>query len=343
MHGAGVRREEETRPLEDPREHGEAHLARQHVQLRALPLRHRRRAGSDERDVRRPAEEEHVTSLADELVRAGGEVVRGPALRRPARADVERDDRPRRAAARDALTPEAIGLCLRVSGQPHLEAAVIDTRDADRLAQDVEMAEHLVLHTVRRRVRHRVVRQHLIEEAAEEGLRVADDAPRAGKGRDGARALVAVQVDDEVEMAPADAADKAHEREQPLVRAMLVDEQAFVDVPVAAHEVAERLIRKQRDLRVRVVFAQRAQRRRHEHEVADMHGVDDEDRSVHRDIPFLRALPTLVPLCAPHRSRRAGAGAPGAFPPAPARWRRGSRSPWGRRASCTPCRDGPLR
>ena len=276
VHRAGVRREEERAAPQDSCEHGQADLARKDVHT--LLLLHLRTAFLDERHVGRAAEEGDVIALADEAVGTGGKVAVDPALCLPARADVEGDDL---GAGRELLLPKRGGLCLFLRRQHHLEAAVVDGLDADGLFEHVEVTEHLVLDELRRRVGHRAVRHDLVEEVLEAGLRVADDALAARKGGDGRGALVAVEVDDEIEVARAYLPDEAHEGEESLVLAVLVDEDALVEVLVAAHEVAERLIREERDVRLRVVRPQRPQCRRHEHEVADVHRVDDEDILVH--------------------------------------------------------------
>ncbi len=77
------------------------------------------------------------------------------------------------------------------------------------------------------------------------------------------------------------AANEAPEGREALVPPMLLDEQALVDVPVAAYEVGERFIGQQRDMRLRIVRPQRPQHRRHEHEVADMHHIYDQDILIH--------------------------------------------------------------
>lgn len=69
-----------------PREHGQADLAREDVDMAARFFFHLRAALLDERHVGRAAHESDVAALADEAVGAGGEVVVEPALRLPARA-----------------------------------------------------------------------------------------------------------------------------------------------------------------------------------------------------------------------------------------------------------------
>lgn len=278
VHRAGVGREEERAAPQEACEHGQADLAREDVDM--LLLLHLRAAFLDERHVGRAAHEGDVVTLADEAVGAGGKVAVEPALRLPARADVEGDDL---GLGREFLLPECGGLCLLLRRQHHLEAAVVDGLDTDGLLEHVEVAEHLMLDEFGWRVGHGAVRHDLVKEALEAGLRVADDALAAREGSDGRSAFIAVEVDDEVEVARADLPDEAHEGEEALVPAVLVDEDALIEVLIAAHEVAERLVRQERDVRLGVVRPQRAQGRRHEHEVADVHRVDDEDILVHRN------------------------------------------------------------
>lgn len=278
VHRAGVSREEERAAPQEAREHGQADLAREDVDMAARFFFHLRAALLDERHVGRAAHEGDVVALANKAVGTGGKVAVEPALRPPARADVEGDDL---GPEREFLLPERGGLCLLLWRQHHLEAAVVDGLDADGLLEHVEVTEHLMLDELGRRVGHGEVRHDLVEEALEAGLRVADDALAAREGGDGRGALIAVEVDDEVEVARADLPDEAHEGEEALVLAVLVNEDALVEVLVAAHEVAERLVREERDVRLGVVRPQRAQGRRHEHEIADVHRVDDEDILVH--------------------------------------------------------------
>ena len=58
---------------------------------------------------------------------------------------------------------------------------------------------------------------------------------------------------------------------------VLVDQDAFVDVFIAAHEVGQRFVCQKRDVGFRIVCPQRPKRRRHQHEVTDVHRIDDEN------------------------------------------------------------------
>lgn len=180
VHRAGVGREEERTAPQEAREHGQADLAREDVDM--LLLLHLRAALLDERHVGRAAHEGDVVTLADEAVGAGGKVVVEPALRPPARADVEGDDL---GLGREFLPPERRCLGLLLWRQHHLEAAVVDGLDADGLFEHVKVAEHLVLDELLRRVGHRAVRHDFVKEALEAGLRVADNALAAREGGDG--------------------------------------------------------------------------------------------------------------------------------------------------------------
>ena len=281
-------------------EDGEGDFAGENMAVRAVFFAHLCEAGVDDGDVGRAAEEGDGTAFSDELVGALGKVGVNPALRGPARADVEGDDGTRLLAAGHRgsccrfiqhLLPEACGFGFSFGRNLHFEAAVVDGRQAEGFLEHFEMDGDLVLcRELFRRVGHREVRITFRVEMAEAGLGVADALARAAEGGDSGAALVAMEVDDEVEMARAQAADEAPEGEEALVRAVLVDGKTFVDAGVLAHEVGEGLVRQERDARLRVVRAERAEGGRDQEEVTDVHRVDDEDGFIgHEDGPFVVA------------------------------------------------------
>ena len=130
----------------------------------------------------------------------------------------------------------------------------------------------------------------LVKERGKEWLCIADDAPCTREGRERRSAFVAVQVDDEVEMLAANAADKAQKSERMIIRSLLVEQKAAVDMLVADDEISELLVCEKRDARLRKVRPKRLEDGRHEHEVADVHEVDNEDVVVvfllHRMLPY---------------------------------------------------------
>ena len=187
----------------------------------------------------------------------------------------------------DHLLPEAGGLLFCGGRDGHFEAAVVNRLEAKRLLEHFEVDGDLVLRReFLRRVGHGGVRIGLGIENPEAGLRVADALARAAERRDGGAALVAVEVDDEVEVPRPQAADETDERAKRFFATMLVDGQAFVDAGIFADQVSEREVGQKRNFRVRKIRAQRPQRRRDEEEVADVHRVDDEDGLVGHKIIF---------------------------------------------------------
>ena len=188
-----------------------------------------------------------------------------------------------------------------------------------------------------------LVFHNLVEEGGKEGLCIADDAPCTREGRERRGALVAVQVDDEVEMLAANAADKAQKSERMIIRSLLVEQKTAVDMLVADDEIGELLVCEKRDARLREVRPKRPEDGRHEHEVADVHEVDDEDVVVvfllHRMLPYddwrqtknsFSSAITVFTVPEPPESylllpRQRGS--------------RGSRVPWDISSSSTPCRS----
>lgn len=283
MHGPGIRREEQAAAPQQPREHRQADLAREDMDARAFFRFHLRHAFVDDGHVGRPAEEGDVIATADELIRTGGKIAVEPAFREPACADIEGYDLGVRL---EFPLPEPLCFRFGFRRQPHLEPAVIDGLDANGFLEYIEMAEHLMLDLVLRRIRHGTVRQYLIKEPLEARLRIADDTPAAREGRNGRGPLIAVKVDDQIEMALANLTDEAQECPKAFVPAVFIDEDAFVDVLVAAHEIAERLVCEQGDMCLRIVRPERPECRCHQHEVTNVHRIDDQDILIHEK-PFL--------------------------------------------------------
>ena len=280
VHGAGIRRDKERALSEKCRQLCECDASCKRAKHLVVAMAHLGSAGGNERFVHGAAEEGDAIAFFEKIVRDRREVVIEPTLRLPARTDVQGDDL---LPLREGFTPELRGAFFRSVGQPHLETAVVDALDADGFLQHVEVGMDLVLDRL-------LVFHDLVEKGREKGLCIADDAPCTREGRERRSALVAVQVDDEVEMLLADAADEAQKSERMIIRSLFIKQETAVDMLVADDEIGELLVREKRDARLRKVRSKRAQYGRHEHEVADVHEVDDEDVVVifllHRKIPF---------------------------------------------------------
>ena len=153
------------------------------------------------------------------------------------------------------------------------------------------MTQHLMFDLVLRGICHGAIGQHHIEEALEPRLGIADNALAARERGNGRSPFIAMEIDDQIEMALAQLANKAQKSQEALVFAMLVDQDALIDILIAAHEITKRFIGKQGDMCLRIVRPQRPKCRRHQHEVTDMHRIDDQDILIHEK-PFL--LPDVL-------------------------------------------------
>ena len=267
VHGAGIRRDKERTFLEERRKLGERDASREGLQHRMIAMAHLGTAGADEFFIHRPAEEGDTVTFLQKIVGSLCKISVDPALRLPTRANVQGDDlRP----GGKGVLPELCRAFCRAFGQPHLQAAVVDALDADGFFQHIEVGMDLMLDRL-------LVFHDLVKEGGKEGLCIADNAPCTREGRERRSAFVAVQVDDEVEMLAANAADKAQKSERMIIRSLLVEQKAAVDMLVADDEIGELLVCEKRDARLRAVRPKRPEDGRHEHEVADVHEVDDKD------------------------------------------------------------------
>ena len=240
VHRPRVGRQEETATAKQSRQHGEADFSGENMHFRAVFFFHFLYAYLDNRHICRPAQKGDVIAFLNEVIGTLGKVGIDPALRHPACADIEGDDA---ITLSKFFLPEVGGFLFLFGRQPHLEASVIELRASSRFLQDLQMAERLVHDLVLRRIRHRQIWHPVVKETMEEGLRVTDDFLPAGKRRDRRGSLIAMVIDHEVEVTFPYLPDEADECKNPLVSPVLVDQDAFVDVFIAAHEVGQWLVR----------------------------------------------------------------------------------------------------
>ena len=274
VHRAGVGRQKEAAAAKQSRQHGKADFSGEDMYLRTVFSFHFLYACLDDRHICRTTQKGDVIAFFNEAVSTLGKVGIDPALRHPACTDIEGDDT---IVLSKFFLPEVGGFLFLFGRQPHLEASVIELRASSRFLQDLQMAERLVHDLVLRRVRHRQVWHPVVKETMEKGLRVTDDFLPAGKRRDRRGSLIAMVIDHEVKVTFPYLPDEADERQNSLVSPVLVDQDAFVDVFIAAHEIGQRFVCQKRDVGFRIVCPQRSKRRRHQHEVTDVHRIDDEN------------------------------------------------------------------
>ena len=125
----------------------------------------------------------------------------------------------------------------------------------------------------------------MIKEKREAGLCIADDFLSAAECRERRRALVAMQIDDEIVALFAQAMGKTQDAEETSVTPLLVDQQTRIDVLILLHNVREDPIREECDARCGIVVPQCAQHGCHEHKITEMHEVDDENILVQNHCP----------------------------------------------------------
>ena len=122
VHGAGVRRDEEDAAAEQSGEHAEADLPGEDMQPRVLPLTHLYSTGIDDLHVHRSTHDGNVIATHEICIRNDSEVIRYPALRHPARSNVERNHLVFRGKT---LFPKALRRLLCTWRKPHLEPGII--------------------------------------------------------------------------------------------------------------------------------------------------------------------------------------------------------------------------
>ncbi len=85
----------------------------------------------------------------------------------------------------------------------------------------------------------------------------------------------------QIEMPAANLSDETKKRQKSLVLAVLVNQNALIDIFIATHQITQRFIRQKRDMRLRIIRAKRPQSRRHQQQITDVHRIDDQNRLLH--------------------------------------------------------------
>ena len=132
---------------------------------------------------------------------------------------------------------------------------------------------------------HVLIGADVIEQEGEAGLGIADDFLPAAECGQCRSAFIAVQVDDKIVFPFPQPPYKMQNPKEAVVRALLVDQQAFVDVLIFLHDVRENPIRKKGNACGGIIVPQRAQDGRHKHEIAEMHEVDNENIPIFAHCP----------------------------------------------------------
>ena len=303
MHGSRVRRDEEGAPPQKPRERAELYFPGKDMQMRMRPLLHLRNTGVYNLDVHGAAHHGDVIAAREITIGDGGKIAGLPAFRPPARTDIERDDPVVRGKLR---RPQAHRLFLRCGRHPHLEPRVGNRADDARIAQRcivrVDLVHDLIL-----------IGAYGVKGKGKARLCIADDAPPARECGERRGAFVAVEIDDEVVFFFPQLHRKAEDTEEAVVLPFFIDEETAIDMPVLAHDVGEQKVGEEGDARGGVIVPERAQDGRHEHEVAEVHEVDDEDVFVHAPSVLCLHIIQLHIFC--HRVKRVERGKDKTEPP----------------------------
>ena len=122
-----------------------------------------------------------------------------------------------------------------------------------------------------------LVRAHMIEHEREAGLCIPHNPLPSTQRCERRCAFVAMQIDHKIVLVFAQAACKAQNAQKAVVASLLVNKEAVIDVAVFLHDIRELQISEQCDMRSRIVVTDGTQDRRHEHEVAKVHEVDNEN------------------------------------------------------------------
>ena len=96
-----------------------------------------------------------------------------------------------------------------------------------------------------------------------------------------------MEIDDEIVVVFPQAHRIAQDAEDAAVCALFVNQEAFVEMLVRGDDIRELLVREERDARRRVLLTQGGQHGRAEHEIAEVHEVDDENVLIRAHCPSI--------------------------------------------------------
>ena len=86
-----------------------------------------------------------------------------------------------------------------------------------------------------------------------------------------------MQIDNQIKLFPAHAQDKLEEASKMIIPSLLINQQTFINIFIVLHQIPQFFIGQQADAGLRIICPQSPQDRRGQHQVADMHEIDDEN------------------------------------------------------------------
>ena len=89
--------------------------------------------------------------------------------------------------------------------------------------------------------------------------------------------LTPEKIDNQIKLFPAHAQDKLDEASKMIIPSLLINQQTFINIFIVLHQISQFFIGQQADAGLRIICPQGPQDRRGQHQVADMHEIDDEN------------------------------------------------------------------
>ena len=130
---------------------------------------------------------------------------------------------------------------------------------------------------VRYMMRNRRILQNLVKEKGKSRFAVSHNALCPAESRQRRCPFIAMQIDDQIEVFFSKPQNKAKKAAKMVVRTFLVDEQAFIKMPIVLHQVRQLLVRQQGNPRPRISRPQGSKHRCDQHQVSQMHEIDDKN------------------------------------------------------------------
>ena len=263
MHRSRVSSQEQGALLQESPQLPQGNLAGEYLDITAVPVLHLGNAVLHQLRVHRTAKKGNAVALCQKLICTAGKIGINPPLRLPAGTDIEGHHLLIRSKI---LLPDFSRTPDRRLRQPHLQSAIVNPVNAHGLLQHIKVGMNLMLDRLQ-------IWQHLVKKQGKARLGVAHNPVSAAEGRNSGSPLVAMEINHQIKLFLSYAPNVFNKGRQAVIPALLVNQQAFINMPVILHQICQLLICQQGNPCLGIVGAQGSQHRRHQHQVTDVHQV----------------------------------------------------------------------